>query len=176
MRHALRAGALALILSGGLAVAAEQDNTGRADPGAAQNPAGPRGDTSPAGSEPATPAGSDHMPAAAPIGATPQTMPSTISADNAAADKLPTMAQPLRLTEAQRRQILDAIAGAPTSVFAHVSAKPAQEVPTSVDLQELPPAVAGEIPQVRGYKYAKLPDRAILVAPASRVVVGEIAK
>jgi hypothetical protein len=174
MKHLLHAGAVALALTSGLALAAAQDNAGRTDAGAAQNPAGPRGDTSPAGAEPAQQPGSDHAPAAAPIGATAQTMPSTISAANAAVDKLPTMAQPLPLSEAQRRQIRDAIGAAPAPV-ARISAMPAQEVPSSIDLQELPPALARDVPPLRGYKYVRLPDKVILVAPANRTVVGEIA-
>jgi hypothetical protein len=51
-----------------------------------------------------------------------------------------------------------------------------KEVPSSIDLQELPPALAQDVPPLRGYKYVKLPDKLILVAPANRVVVGEIAK
>ena len=56
-----------------------------------------------------------------------------------------------------------------------IDAKPAQVLPLSVALQDLPPDL-GKLPALRGYKYVNLADRAIFVAPANRTVVGEIPK
>ena len=107
-----------------------------------------------------------------PPGAGPQTMPSTMSPANAQSDHTPIMAQPLPLTDDQKRRILAAVGSAPV---AQVNAKPAQVLPMSVALQDLPPDL-GNLPALRGYKYVNLADRVIFVAPASREVVGEIPK
>jgi Protein of unknown function (DUF1236) len=107
-----------------------------------------------------------------PPGAGPQTMPATMSPANDQADHTPTMARPLPLTDDQTRRIVAAVGSAPV---AQANVKPAQVLPSSVALQDLPPAL-GDIAVLRGYKYVNLGDRVILVAPAERVVVGEIAK
>ena len=107
-----------------------------------------------------------------PPGAGPQTMPSTMSPANVQSDQTPIMARPLPLTEDQKHQILAAVGSAPA---AQVNAKPAQVLPLSVALQDLPPDL-GNMPALRGYKYVNLADRVIFVAPASREVVGEVPK
>jgi hypothetical protein len=109
---------------------------------------------------------------AGPPGAGPQTMPSTMSSANAKADQTPIMARPLPLTDDQKHRILAAVGSAPV---AHVNAKPAQVLPSSVALQDLPPAL-GDIEPIHGYKYVNLADRVIFVEPASREVVGEVPK
>ncbi len=109
---------------------------------------------------------------AGPPGAGPQTMPSTMSPANAQADRTPIMARPLPLSEDQKHRIVAAVGSAPV---AHVNAKPAQVLPSSVTLQDLPPAL-GDIAPIHGYKYVNLADRVIFVAPASREVVGEVPK
>jgi hypothetical protein len=50
----------------------------------------------------------------------------------------------------------------------------AAAVPTSIDLQDLPTDVAGAIPRVQGYKFAKFDDRILLVHPHSRKVIAEM--
>src|SRR5215470_14367443 len=109
---------------------------------------------------------------AGPPGAGPQTMPSTMSPANAQSDHTPIMARPLPLTDDQKHRIIAAVGSAPV---AKVNAKPAQTLPSSVALQDLP-ADLGNLPALRGYKYVNLADRVIFVAPASRAVVGEIPK
>ena len=107
-----------------------------------------------------------------PPGAGPQTMPSTMSPANAQSDHTPIMARPLPLTDDQKHRIIAAVGSAPV---AQVNAKPAQVLPSSVELQELPPALA-DIAPIHGYKYVNLADRVIFVAPESREVVGEVPK
>ena len=107
-----------------------------------------------------------------PPGAGPQTMPSTMSPANAQSDHTPIMARPLPLTDDQKHRIVAAVASSPV---AQVNAKPAQVLPSSVALQDLPPDL-GKLPALQGYKYLNLADRVIFVAPASREVVGEIPK
>ena len=99
-------------------------------------------------------------------------MPSTMSPANAQSDQTPIMARPLPLTDDQKHRIVAAIGSAPVS---QANAKPAQVLPLSVALQDLPPDL-GNLPALRGYKYVNLADRVIFVAPASREVVGEIPK
>ena len=109
---------------------------------------------------------------AGPPGAGPQTMPSTMSPANDQADHRAIMARPLPLTDDQKHRIVSALGSAPA---AQASVKPAQVIPSSVALQDLPPALA-DIAVLHGYKFVNLGDRVIFVAPAERVVVGEIAK
>ena len=109
---------------------------------------------------------------AGPPGAGPQTMPSTMSPANAQADHTPIMARPLPLTDDQKRRIVTAVGSAPVT---QVNAKPAQVLPFAVALQDLPPALA-DIAVIHGYKYLNAGDRVLFVAPAERVVVGEITK
>lgn len=109
---------------------------------------------------------------AGPPGAGPQTMPSTMSPANAQSDHTPIMARPLPLTDEQKHQIVAAVGSSPV---ARANAKPAQVLPMSVALQDLPPDL-GNLPALDGYKYVNLADRVIFVAPASRTVVGEIPK
>jgi hypothetical protein len=109
---------------------------------------------------------------AGPPGAGPQTMPSTMSPANDQADHTLIMGRPLALTDDQKHRIVAAVGSAPV---AQADVKPAQVLPPSVALQDLPPAL-GDIAALRGYKYVNLGDRVIFVAPAERVVVGEIAK
>ena len=176
MRHTLQIGAIALVLAGGMTLAAAQDKTGRDIAGPAQDANGPRGNTVPGGADPPPPnasPGSGGGPTG-PLGATPSTTPSTLSTANAEADKPALMARPLPLSDEQKQKILGALASAPT---AKADAKPAQLLPYEVAMQELPPDITKDIAVVRGYKYVKLSDgRVILVAPANRIVVGEISK
>jgi hypothetical protein len=109
---------------------------------------------------------------AGPPGAGPQTMPSTTSPVNAQSDKTPIMARPLALTDDQKHRIVAAVGAAPVT---QANAKPAQVLPSTVVLRDLP-ADLGDITVLRGYKFVNLADRVIFVAPASREVVGEISK
>jgi hypothetical protein len=109
---------------------------------------------------------------AGPPGAGPQTMPSALSPANAQSDHTPIMARPLPLTDDQKHRIVAAVGSAPAT---QANVRPGQMIPFSVALQDLPPAL-GDIKALQGYKYVNLGDRVIFVAPAERVVVGEIAK
>jgi Protein of unknown function (DUF1236) len=109
---------------------------------------------------------------AGPPGAGPQTMPSTMSPTNAQADQTPIMARPLALTDDQKHRIVAAVGTAPVT---QANAKPAQVLPSTVVLRDLPPDL-GDIKALQGYKFVNLADRVLFVAPASREVVGEIAK
>ena len=154
-------------------------------PGLAQGPSGQQkpaeigsapGDGTPHGADPPPAPGADARPTAGgPIGASRETMPSKYSDDIARADQIPIMAKPLPLTDEQKRRILDAAAGSAAPAAA-VNAKPAQELSSTVELRDLPAGLDDQIPALRTYKYVALRDRVLLVAPANRIVVQEIAR
>jgi hypothetical protein len=108
-----------------------------------------------------------------------QDTPAKYSAKNTADDKIPTMALPLPLTVAQKRDIRDRIAMADGAIAA-IDLKPADEVPAWVDLQglmlELPLDLRAAVPFVTGDRYVNLPDKILLVNPRERIVIGEIIK
>jgi hypothetical protein len=58
----------------------------------------------------------------------------------------------------------------PEEALAH----PAAALPATVALYELPAMVTRKVPQVKGYMFAKLEDRILLVRPESRTVVAQI--
>jgi hypothetical protein len=111
-----------------------------------------------------------------PPGATPQTMPSTISADNAALDKLPITALQFPLTEDQKKAIAKSVASAPkTPASADLSGvHVAGFLPTGVPMQDFSGDVTHENPPVARYKYVNLDDRILIVDPSILTVVGEI--
>jgi hypothetical protein len=170
-----RSSAIALMLVGGMAAAGvvhAQTNTGPQNPGSAQ------GDTQPSGSEPphASPGPTGDAGVSSPIGATPQTMPAKHDEDVAARDRLPIMAQPLPLTDEQKHQVYTSVMNNSQIPVATISAEPATILPGTVELAALPDGMEQQIPALRGYKAVKTRDKVLLVQPASRVVVGEIAK
>jgi hypothetical protein len=80
---------------------------------------------------------------------------------------------PLSLEE--RAQIFDGvmrIAGAPVADV--MPPAPAEALPKSVMLQDLPADVVRHIPRVEGYKFVKLDDRILLVDPTNRTVAAEM--
>lgn len=103
-----------------------------------------------------------------------QTVPAKSSERNAALDSLPTMAYPLALTDEQKRRIMAAVGKANVQV-AGVTLHPADQVPSSVALSELPQALETEIPAVAGYQYVRTKDGILLVRAPVMTVVGEIA-
>ena len=51
-----------------------------------------------------------------------------------------------------------------------------EELSVAIELNDLPPALAEQVPVLRGYKFVKLPDKVLFVAPSNRIVVGEVMK
>jgi hypothetical protein len=142
---------------------------------AAENPGAAKGDTQPAGSEPphgnSGPTGD--TTSNVPIGSGPQTMPAKFDPDVAARDRVPIMARPLPLSAEQKRQIYDSVMNSQLPAT-EIEAAPATILPATVELSALPAGMEEQIPAVRGYKYVKLQAKVLIVAPANRVVVGEI--
>ncbi|MGZ5827821.1 MAG: hypothetical protein ACXWJW_04720, partial [Xanthobacteraceae bacterium] len=112
---------------------------------------------------------------AVPLGATGQTMPSTISSKNAALDKLPTTALQFPMSDDEKKLIAKAVtssADAPVSLSLHV----ADFLPLGMAYRDLPVDVTKQFPLARRYRYAKLDGSLVIVDPINRVVVGEIAQ
>ena len=111
-------------------------------------------------------------------GATRQTMPSTISAENAAQDKLPTAAFQFPLTPEQKTLIAKSIAAAPgvpaDPKLGALKLKVSDELPSNVEMQPFPDDVTSHIPEAAKYKYVKLQDHVLIIDPPNRTVVGDI--
>lgn len=103
-----------------------------------------------------------------------QTRPAKFSAENDAQDKIPTMARGPRLTDEQKTAIAAALKQAPAS--ANIDAAPTMELPVTAELREWPSDVMDKIPALRGTKYVRAADKILIVLPANRIVVGEIAE
>jgi hypothetical protein len=110
-----------------------------------------------------------------------QDEPAKSSAKNEQLDKTPIMAYPLALTDQQKRAIYERMTqgaqpgltkgAAPAS---EITAKPSEQVPATLALQELPPEMAASMPSVADYKFLPLQNRILVVNPRESVVVGEI--
>ena len=104
-----------------------------------------------------------------------QTVPAKFSQRNAALDQLPTMAQPLPLTDEQKQKIFAAVSKSNAPV-ANVTAKAADQLPTSVAINDMPADAAQQVPWAKDYKFVKLADKLLVVSAPNRIVVGEIGK
>jgi hypothetical protein len=102
-----------------------------------------------------------------------QTVPAKFSERNAALDRLPTMAIPLPLSEAEQRRIYESVSETRPAP-GNMAAKPADVLPQGIEMRELPNKITDEIPAVRDLKYAKIENKVLLVQPSNRIVVGEI--
>ena len=100
-----------------------------------------------------------------------QTVPAKFSAQNAADDKLVTLAYTFKaLSDEQRQAIYQALKDQP--VGQAFNADIGVELPSAVELHPMPAEVANRVPQTRDYRYAVADNRILLVAPINRVVVG----
>jgi len=117
------------------------------------------------------------VPGNSPPGATGQTMPSTISAENAKLDKLPTTALQFPLTDEQKNMIAKSIADASPAgaaanlVDARVTSFLPEPTPT---LNDFSLEVMNQIPAAKNYKYVKADKRVLIVDPPNLTIVGEI--
>jgi hypothetical protein len=113
-----------------------------------------------------------------------ETVPAKFSEQNAADDQLPTWGYTFHhLTAEQRRAIYESVAakyqrssasgGPPNSdTYAVLGAV----LPDSMPLQSPPADLAAQIADVKWYLAAMIGDKAVLVEPASKVVVGVFAQ
>ena len=144
---------------------------------ATEQSGGQKGDTQPSGMEPphqnSGPTGDQTK--YAPIGAGPGTMPAKFDPNVAARDRIPIMARPVPLSDEQRRRLYDTVMNNASLPVTPTEAPLATVLPNAVEMSELP-ADMGDIPALRGYKFVKLQDKVLLIAPANRVVVGEVSR
>jgi hypothetical protein len=121
---------------------------------------------------------SSEPPPSGPIGSFGQTIPAKFSKRNDTLDRVPTMAIPLPLSDEQRKQIYDAVMADSSQPVAGADAlKPASELSTNQALngmRPLPESVRG-IDGVQRLYYVKAKGKILLIEPATRTVVGEIA-
>jgi hypothetical protein len=110
------------------------------------------------------------------LGATAQTMPSTMSEANAALDKKPITALQFPLTDQQRRLIADSVIKAPNvKTDANLSrVHVATFLPIGIPMRAFSDDLAQQVPGADRYKYVKLDDRILIVDPTVLSVVGEI--
>jgi hypothetical protein len=146
-------------------------------PGPASNPSSTEAEIAKPGSvgpsQAATPGGSD---TAEVPGATRQTMPSTVSAENAAQDKLPTMAFAFPLSDEQKRTIAASVKSMPKAAAGpKINAQVADALPPGTELNAFSDDVTQKIPMAAGYKYVNADGRILIVSPPDGIVVGEIA-
>lgn len=100
-----------------------------------------------------------------------QDEPAKFSAQNDKIDHTPIMAYPIPLTPEQRRAIFQRLSQSEAS---NISAKPSEQVPATLTLQELPKDMAAGMPTVSDYKFLRTADKILIVNPRESVVVGEI--
>jgi hypothetical protein len=108
------------------------------------------------------------------------TVPSKVSARNAASDKLPTVAFVLKsLTDAQRREIVQALGGkrdlALSSADVADTFVVGSEVPSRVALLALAPvpeALAAKFPELRGTGFMRAGGSLVLVDLDNSLVIG----
>ena len=120
---------------------------------------------------------SNEPPPSGPIGSFGQTIPAKFSKRNDILDNVPIMALPLRLTDAQRKQIYDAVMADKSQPVAGAEAlKPTSELSPNQALngmQPLPESVRG-IENVSRLYYIKAKDKVLLIEPNVRTVVAQI--
>jgi hypothetical protein len=103
-----------------------------------------------------------------------ETTPAKFSAHNDARDKIPIMARGPWLTDVQKQRIAAAVTQARVA-STDVKAMPTTELSSDVELRDWPAGLATDIPAVNGTKYVRLADKILIVQPANRIVIGEIA-
>jgi hypothetical protein len=81
--------------------------------------------------------------------------------------------QRVRLTSAQRTAILKAVSADKERVKAPANFKAAvgAQVPSTVELRDLPDTVVADAPEIRNYKYTMVQNQVVLVDPSTMRVV-----
>src|SRR5207237_1821230 len=97
-------------------------------------------------------------------------VPSTVSERNARLDATPIMALPLALNDEQKKQILNSTTTMPVS---QISAKPADMLPATTPVSELPADVKAAVPMASDLGVIRTSDKNLLVRGANMVVAGE---
>ena len=101
-----------------------------------------------------------------------QTVPAKFSQRNEAIDKLPILGMSLGFSEEQKRAIADAVRKANAPVIAS-TAKVSDELAMNVAVQDWPTSASD--PAFAKLKFVQAQGRILLIEPANRIVIGEIA-
>ena len=101
-----------------------------------------------------------------------QTVPAKFSQRNDAIDKLPILGMSLGFSEEQKRAIADVVRKANAPVVAS-TAKVSDELAMNVVVQDWPGSASD--PAFSKLKFVRVQDRILLIEPANRIVIGEIA-
>ena len=99
-------------------------------------------------------------------------MPSKVSERNARLDLIPIMALPLALTDEQKKKIIESAQSLPVS---QISAKPADVLPQTTEVAELPAEVKAAVPIMSDISIIRTRDKILLMRAPNMVVTGEIA-
>jgi hypothetical protein len=100
-----------------------------------------------------------------------QTVPAKFSERNARLDATPIMAMPLGLTDEQKQKILASVKSMPVK---QISAKPADLLPVTTEVSELPADVKQAVPMMSDIGIIRTGDKILLVRAPNMVVTGEI--
>jgi hypothetical protein len=100
-----------------------------------------------------------------------QTVPSKVSERNAKLDATPIMALPLGLSDEQKKKILASVKSMPVQ---QISAKPADLLPGTTQVSELPADVKQAVPIMSDIRIIRTSDKILLVRAPNMVVTGEI--
>src|SRR5262245_21336316 len=100
-----------------------------------------------------------------------QTVPAKYSERNARIDATPTMAMPLPLTDEQKQKIRASVQSLPV---AQISAKPADLLPQTTQVAELPADVKAAVPIMSDISIIRTSDKILLLRAPNMVVTGEI--
>jgi hypothetical protein len=186
------AAAVALLIAGGIGVAAAQNAPAAATPSAPSAPSPPSAQNTqqrdaqnpaPAPAEPAAqvpqsgPALVNGALAAPGADKNAATVPAKFSAKNDAEDHLPILAFTFKnLSDEQKRAIVASVKDAKTAppqgtAPPEAYAKPSMRLPRSAELRALPDTVIAQMPEMKGYRYSTIGDKVLLVEPKNYTVV-----
>ena len=186
MRKSVRSGAFAIIL----ALATGSALTQAQSPDRAESEAKAKGGQEQAPAKGAPDSPPQHQvigpPNAGPIaakgegpavpGASPQTVPSTVSTENAAKDEHWWLDRGLALSPEQKQQIYKTLArdGAQAGAGTGIFAEPSAVVPTEAKLYVVPKELAAAIPYIEHFKYVVSQNKVVLVDPVNGVVAAVV--
>jgi hypothetical protein len=117
-------------------------------------------------------------------GASAETMPSTLSAENAAKDAHWWLDRTTALSDEQKRTIYRTLAGerkagdqtADGSAAAKIYPEPSVELPVGTKVHELPEELKAQIPYIKNFKYLTADNKILLVDPDDWTVAAVVSE
>jgi hypothetical protein len=113
---------------------------------------------------------------ASPLGSSTQTIPSTLSQENAARDAHWWLDRGLALSDEQKRKIYGQLArdGAQKGPGTTIFAEPSVELPLGTRFYEIPAELSAEVPYIKSFKYLVDQNKVVLVDSVNGVVAAVI--